>query len=160
MKLNPLSYSCSTSKPPLLGFTRLLSLPNYPIPPKFPSRRNLSHSPILFRIPSSIVHLGQPRARVDEKEEAFADSLELQEEDLSGSSTVYRNTLRLVECSMFSATAGLIYFLSNSLSIEVRDYSNWYCGLLSIFIGCFLSRGIRVTHSRSLLKAVLGLTFD
>lgn len=41
------------------------------------------------------------------------------EEDLSVDGVVYQNTLRLVECSMFAALSGLVYFLSNSLSIEV-----------------------------------------
>lgn len=40
-------------------------------------------------------------------------------EDLAPDGVVYRNTLRLVECSMFAAVTGLVYFLSNSLSIEV-----------------------------------------
>ncbi|KAK6936541.1 hypothetical protein RJ641_033571, partial [Dillenia turbinata] len=31
----------------------------------------------------------------------------------------YKNTERLVECSMFASVAGLAYFLSNSLAIEV-----------------------------------------
>ncbi|KAJ8760533.1 hypothetical protein K2173_015200 [Erythroxylum novogranatense] len=39
-------------------------------------------------------------------------------EDLVTDTVVYRNTLRLVECSMFAAVTGLLYFLSNSLSIE------------------------------------------
>lgn len=40
-------------------------------------------------------------------------------EDLAQNGVVYQNTLRLVECSMFAAVTGLVYFLSNSLSIEV-----------------------------------------
>lgn len=40
-------------------------------------------------------------------------------EDLAPDGVVYQNTLRLVECSMFAAVTGLVYFLSNSLSIEV-----------------------------------------
>ena len=47
----------------------------------------------------------------EEKEEEF--------EDLAPNSVVYQKTLRLVECSMFAAVAGLAYFLSNSLAIEV-----------------------------------------
>ncbi|CAN1137738.1 hypothetical protein LINPERHAP1_LOCUS35718 [Linum perenne] len=37
---------------------------------------------------------------------------------LARDGAVYRDTLRLVECSMFAAVTGLVYFLSNSLSIE------------------------------------------
>ncbi|KAB1225494.1 hypothetical protein CJ030_MR1G018613 [Morella rubra] len=40
-------------------------------------------------------------------------------EDLSPNGAVYRKTLALVECSMFAALTGLVYFLSNSLAIEV-----------------------------------------
>ncbi|KAK9191495.1 hypothetical protein WN943_020107 [Citrus x changshan-huyou] len=40
-------------------------------------------------------------------------------DDLAPDGDVYLNTLRLVECSMFAAVTGLVYFLSNSLSIEV-----------------------------------------
>ncbi|XP_030960244.1 uncharacterized protein LOC115981943 isoform X3 [Quercus lobata] len=39
-------------------------------------------------------------------------------EDLSPNGVVYKKTLALVECSMFAALTGLVYFLSNSLSIE------------------------------------------
>lgn len=122
MKLNLPLFS-STTKPPPLHFHPVLSLPTYPISLKLPSKPKFSRSPNSFRIPSSIVHHGQPRARINEKGEALATSLQVEEDDLSPNSTVYRNTLRLVECSMFAATAGLIYFLSNSLSIEVRDDS-------------------------------------
>ncbi|URE31846.1 putative membrane protein (DUF2232) [Musa troglodytarum] len=40
-------------------------------------------------------------------------------EDLGHESEVFKKTLRLVECAMFAAVAGLAYFLSNSLAIEV-----------------------------------------
>ncbi|CAI0552707.1 unnamed protein product, partial [Linum tenue] len=48
---------------------------------------------------------------------------------------VYLNTLRLVECSMFAAVTGLVYFLSNSLSIE-----NYF--------GCFFSLPIVISSLR------------
>ncbi|MED6210138.1 hypothetical protein PIB30_061339 [Stylosanthes scabra] len=38
--------------------------------------------------------------------------------DLSPNGPVYQKTLQLVECSMFAALTGLVYFLSNSLAIE------------------------------------------
>lgn len=40
-------------------------------------------------------------------------------DDLSQDGVVYQKTLALVECSMFAALSGLVYFLSNSLAIEV-----------------------------------------
>ncbi|XP_065851697.1 uncharacterized protein [Euphorbia lathyris] len=40
-------------------------------------------------------------------------------EYLAQDGVVFQNTLRLVECAMLAAVTGLIYFLSNSLSIEV-----------------------------------------
>ncbi|KAH8500897.1 hypothetical protein H0E87_015932 [Populus deltoides] len=56
-------------------------------------------------------------------------------EDLAPDGVVYRNTLRLVECSMFAAVTGLVYFLSNSLSIE-----NYF--------GCFFSLPIVISSLR------------
>lgn len=46
------------------------------------------------------------------KEEAYVSAEERDE-------VVYQKTLRLVECAMFAAVTGLVYFLSNSLAIEV-----------------------------------------
>ncbi|KAL5761532.1 hypothetical protein ACOSP7_017796 [Xanthoceras sorbifolium] len=56
-------------------------------------------------------------------------------EDLAPDDVVYLNTLRLVECSMFAAVTGLVYFLSNSLSIE-----NYF--------GCFFSLPIVISSMR------------
>ncbi|KAJ9140649.1 hypothetical protein P3X46_031268 [Hevea brasiliensis] len=56
-------------------------------------------------------------------------------EDLAQNGVVYQNTLRLVECSMFAAVTGLVYFLSNSLSIE-----NYF--------GCFFSLPIVISSMR------------
>ncbi|XP_050373602.1 uncharacterized protein LOC126791228 isoform X1 [Argentina anserina] len=55
--------------------------------------------------------------------------------DLSSNGVVYRKTLALVECSMFAALTGLVYFLSNSLGIE-----NYF--------GCFFSLPIVITSMR------------
>ncbi|XP_061340733.1 uncharacterized protein LOC133287186 isoform X2 [Gastrolobium bilobum] len=52
----------------------------------------------------------------EEEEEHKESSPELQ--DLSTNGPVYQKTLQLVECSMFAALTGLVYFLSNSLAIE------------------------------------------
>ncbi|XP_010257823.1 PREDICTED: uncharacterized protein LOC104597801 isoform X2 [Nelumbo nucifera] len=56
-------------------------------------------------------------------------------EDLAADGDVYNNTLRLVECSMFAAVAGLAYFLSNSLAIEN-------------YVACFFSLPIVITSMR------------
>ncbi|KNA19426.1 hypothetical protein SOVF_061580 [Spinacia oleracea] len=56
-------------------------------------------------------------------------------EDLDPDSPVYQKTLRLVECAMFAAVAGLTYLLSNSLAIE-----NYF--------GCFFALPIVITSMR------------
>ncbi|XP_050226077.1 uncharacterized protein LOC126675472 isoform X2 [Mercurialis annua] len=56
-------------------------------------------------------------------------------EYLAQDGAVYQNTLRLVECSMFAAVSGLVYFLSVSLSIE-----NYF--------GCFFSLPIVISSLR------------
>lgn len=48
---------------------------------------------------------------------------------------VYKKTLRLVECAMFAAVTGLVYFLSNSLAIE-----NYF--------GCFFALPIVISSIR------------
>lgn len=40
-------------------------------------------------------------------------------DDLGDGSEVFKKTLQLVECAMFASVAGLAYFLSNSLAVEV-----------------------------------------
>ncbi|KAK9107154.1 hypothetical protein Syun_023165 [Stephania yunnanensis] len=57
---------------------------------------------------------------------------ELQARSALEDGVVYRETLRLVECSMFAAVSGLLYFLSNSLAIE-----NYF--------GCFFSLPIVIS---------------
>ncbi|GKU90446.1 hypothetical protein SLEP1_g4438 [Rubroshorea leprosula] len=53
----------------------------------------------------------------EEEEEGAADA-SVEFEDLAPNGVVYQSTLRLVECAMFAAVTGLVYFLSNSLAIE------------------------------------------
>ncbi|GLT63464.1 hypothetical protein SLA2020_360270 [Shorea laevis] len=53
----------------------------------------------------------------EEEEEGPADA-SVEFEDLAPNGVVYQSTLRLVECAMFAAVTGLVYFLSNSLAIE------------------------------------------
>lgn len=56
-------------------------------------------------------------------------------DDLAPDSPVYQKTLRLVECAMFAAVAGLTYLLSNSLAIE-----NYF--------GCFFALPIVISSMR------------
>lgn len=56
-------------------------------------------------------------------------------DDLAIEGAVYKRTLRLVECSMFAAVAGLAYFLSNSLAVE-----NYF--------GCFFALPIVISSMR------------
>lgn len=46
-----------------------------------------------------------------------------EESGAEGGEVVFEKTLRLVECAMFASVAGLAYFLSNSLAIEVSFFS-------------------------------------
>ncbi|KAL0698885.1 hypothetical protein Bca4012_055007 [Brassica carinata] len=57
------------------------------------------------------------------------------EESEEGDEVVYQKTLRLVECAMFAAVTGLVYFLSNSLAIE-----NYF--------GCFFALPIVISSIR------------
>ncbi|CAH2033908.1 unnamed protein product [Thlaspi arvense] len=66
------------------------------------------------------------------KEDAERNSFVSVEE---GDKVVYQKTLRLVECAMFAAVTGLVYFLSNSLAIE-----NYF--------GCFFSLPIVISSIR------------
>lgn len=67
----------------------------------------------------------RPRISVGDAEECAHRELGdgggilLGSEDLGDESEVFKKTLRLVECAMFASVAGLAYFLSNSLAIEV-----------------------------------------
>ncbi|KAG7017148.1 hypothetical protein SDJN02_22260 [Cucurbita argyrosperma subsp. argyrosperma] len=56
-------------------------------------------------------------------------------EDLSENGVVYKKTLAMVECSMFAALNGLVYFLSNSLALE-----NYF--------GCFFCLPIVISSMR------------
>ncbi|KAF8088751.1 hypothetical protein N665_0530s0007 [Sinapis alba] len=58
-----------------------------------------------------------------------------EEEAEEGDEVVYQKTLRLVECAMFAAVTGLVYFLSNSLAIE-----NYF--------GCFFALPIVISSIR------------
>ncbi|XP_048135387.1 uncharacterized protein LOC115754962 isoform X2 [Rhodamnia argentea] len=98
-----------------------LPAPPFPRPPKLhPHPISVSLSP--SRTCSFGAHGFSKHAATaygDEKGESLDGEAVEMEEDLSVDGVVYQNTLRLVECSMFAALSGLVYFLSNSLSIEV-----------------------------------------
>ncbi|XP_020224791.1 LOW QUALITY PROTEIN: uncharacterized protein LOC109806715 [Cajanus cajan] len=95
-KSNPLHFSLQSLS---------LSLPSLKPP--------LSLSSNLLRVSN----FGGPVCRTKHNEEEDKGvSLELH--DLSPNGAVYQKTLQLVECSMFAALTGLVYFLSNSLAIE------------------------------------------
>ncbi|CAL1392397.1 unnamed protein product [Linum trigynum] len=87
------------------------------------------------RINASVVD-GKEEERQEEREseEGLCDD-GTETDYLAPDGDVYRNTLRLVECSMFAAVTGLVYFLSNSLSIE-----NYF--------GCFFSLPIVISSLR------------
>jgi hypothetical protein len=70
----------------------------------------------------------QEDGKKEESERNYASTKE-------GDEVVYQKTLRLVECAMFAAVTGLVYFLSNSLAIE-----NYF--------GCFFSLPIVISSIR------------
>ncbi|KAH1040706.1 hypothetical protein J1N35_042449 [Gossypium stocksii] len=85
---------------------------------------------------SSLSKVEQPVYFDDEEERGGPSNESVVEfEDLVQNGVVYRETLRLVECSMFAAVTGLVYFLSNSLAIE-----NYF--------GCFFSLPIVISSMR------------
>ncbi|KAL7001310.1 hypothetical protein U1Q18_002460, partial [Sarracenia purpurea var. burkii] len=104
-----------------------LSATPSPFPPNFLHRPQLT-----FR--HSRVSKVERQVWSNGEEENSDDSTEL-EEDLAPEGDVYQKTLRLVECSMFAAVAGLAYFLSNSLAIE-----NYF--------GCFFALPIVISSMR------------
>lgn len=132
----PLSISQTT--PP---YTRP-SLPHLLSP--FSQRINFSLKPNLFTF--SPILLSKPNFKLfrasesrtliygNEDEEATGISTDL--DDLSPNGVVYRKTLALVECSMLAALTGLVYFLSNSLAIEVRGVGLKF-GFFSIYMDEF-----------------------
>ncbi|KEH25374.1 membrane protein [Medicago truncatula] len=88
-----------------------ISKPN-PLHPHFLS---LPPSPPL-KLPLKLKPCSFPLQRVSNIEVAIFNNEEVK--DLSPEGEVYQKTLQLVECSMFAALTGLVYFLSNALAIE------------------------------------------
>ncbi|XWS64121.1 hypothetical protein CRYUN_Cryun06bG0159600 [Craigia yunnanensis] len=117
------------------------TLPRFPpssphLFPKLPFQSSLlsfSKTAQCFKF-SSLSKL-EPPVYFDEEEREGPSNGSVEFEDLAPNSVVYRKTLRLVECSMFAAVTGLIYFLSNSLAIE-----NYF--------GCFFSLPLVISSIR------------
>ncbi|KAI4357912.1 hypothetical protein L6164_001828 [Bauhinia variegata] len=84
-----------------------------PLSSNFPSFTSISIS-----LPSSnllkVSEIGAPVCSGENEDKGISAELN----DLSRNGVVYKKTLQLVECSMFAALTGLVYFLSNSLAIE------------------------------------------
>ncbi|RDX80430.1 hypothetical protein CR513_39019 [Mucuna pruriens] len=83
-----------------------------------------SNSPLSLKPPPSlssnllrVSRVGVPVCRTEHHEEEN-NGVSLELHVLSPNGAVYQKTLQLVECSMFAALTGLVYFLSNSLAIE------------------------------------------
>ncbi|XP_057816146.1 uncharacterized protein LOC131029610 isoform X2 [Cryptomeria japonica] len=64
---------------------------------------------------------------LDKEEEDEEEEKEEEEEDFVNKEQALQNTLRLVECAMFSAIVGLAYFLSSTLRIE--NYFGYFFSL-------------------------------
>nr|AFK41215.1 unknown [Lotus japonicus] len=97
-----------------------LSLPSPA--PSFPFRIKppLSLSPLSFPTSSNLLRVSNIGVPVFSSEEHHGEEEDNNEvsPDLSPNGPVLQKTLQLVECSMFAALTGLVYFLSNSLAIE------------------------------------------
>ncbi|XP_062177342.1 uncharacterized protein LOC133882235 [Alnus glutinosa] len=116
------SFPISQTTPLCLSLTP----PQFPILPLSPTPHKttvfLKPNPFSFPIPLSnptfkLFSVSKAEAPIAGNEGGYTKpSPEL--EDLSPNGAVYRKTLALVECSMFTALTGLVYFLSNSLAIE------------------------------------------
>ena len=132
LKISQVSSSFSISKAKPLRFSLFqplfLSLPpsspsqgpNAPIKVK---RSSFSSLPLLRSISLSLPTQNLPRvSEIEAPIFSFEDEekeISPELDDLSPNGPVYQKTLQLVECSMFAALIGLVYFLSNSLAIEV-----------------------------------------
>ncbi|KAM7271055.1 hypothetical protein ACFE04_030269 [Oxalis oulophora] len=126
-----LRHLCLNTQPLIYHSTPLISssLP----PPNFskPHFTKLPLSTTKRLITSKASNFSYQHA--DKEEESNTHVSEF--EDLAPNGVVYQNTLKLVECSMFAAVTGLVYFLSNSLNIE-----NYF--------GCFFALPIVISSMR------------
>ncbi|WCJ35730.1 hypothetical protein M5689_016968 [Euphorbia peplus] len=119
---NHYKFKSSFSSSPSIRFPLTTSIPFSPPPSSLP----FGHGCF------TICSLSKPEASsfFDNKQHHDAEN-----EYLAPDGLVFQKTLRLVECSMLAAVTGLIYFLSNSLSIE-----NYF--------GCFFSLPIVISSMR------------
>lgn len=101
--------------------------------PLHPHFLSLPPSPPL-KLPLKLKPCSFPLQRVSNIEVAIFNNEEVK--DLSPEGEVYQKTLQLVECSMFAALTGLVYFLSNALAIEVC-YCEFKFGFFGFYIGLF-----------------------
>lgn len=118
-----------------------------------PSSFSLSKTSRSFKF-SSLSKVEQPVYFDDEEERGGPSNESVVEfEDLVQNGVVYRETLRLVECSMFAAVTGLVYFLSNSLAIELTH------GILGLVMGALWRSGAdwTVTIPLCTLARAIGL---
>ncbi|XP_028761869.1 uncharacterized protein LOC114726257 [Neltuma alba] len=124
------SFSISRANPLRISLLRPHFLALLPLPstshrlncPRIVKLSSFSNSPSFSSLsvivpPSHLLRVSEIRTPIRSGgEENDGTSTELQ--DLSPNGPIYRETLQLVECSMFAALTGLVYFLSNSLAIE------------------------------------------
>ncbi|KAK4260913.1 hypothetical protein QN277_003974 [Acacia crassicarpa] len=123
------SFSIFRANPLRISFLRpqFLSLPlssptyrfNCPRIVKPPSLSNSpSFSSLSVIVPTShLLKVSGFRTQIRSFEDE-SDGISTELQDLSPNGPIYKKTLQLVECSMFAALTGLVYFLSNSLAIE------------------------------------------
>lgn len=109
-----------------------LTFPSTSPPPKFPLKLKPTFS--LFSRSFPLLRVSKIGVQICSNEEHEGEEDKPELHDLSPNGPVYQKTLQLVECSMFAALTGLVYFLSNSLAIEVCQfqYKNW---IFSFYIG-------------------------
>ncbi|XP_042484397.1 uncharacterized protein LOC122064700 [Macadamia integrifolia] len=141
-----ISHKANSYSGPLFSSPQTLSLPISSFRDKPISRINhnaISPSLSSFSLPpnSPCKHqlwnprVSQNEASILEGHEEDPPNPSEEFDDLATDGPVYRKTLRLVECSMFAAVAGLAYFLSNSLAIES-------------YVACFFSLPIVISSMR------------
>ncbi|KAF7808964.1 membrane protein [Senna tora] len=92
--------------------------PKFPLNVKPSSFSNFSSLSLSLSVPSSnpirVSEIGASICSGEDGDHEIAP----EPQDLSTNGPIYKKTLQLVECSMFAALTGLVYFLSNSLAIE------------------------------------------
>ncbi|KAF8407884.1 hypothetical protein HHK36_007022 [Tetracentron sinense] len=140
LKIQPSSFHISqiTLLHPTLSSPHSIPL-HISVIPRKPQSSNAVSATSFYPIRLSKRQYANPRVSESKAPVWIADEesihLSSEFEDIATDGAVYKETLRLVECSMFAAVSGLAYFLSNSLAIE-----NYF--------GCFFSLPIVVSSLR------------